>query len=139
MTPEKILIVDDEENERAGLAELVSSWGYRTEVASDGLDGLDKVSSWNPAIVITDLKMPRMDGLELLRRLAELPAPVIGILMTAQGSGEVGFQAGHAGAYDYIEKPINFTRLKAILRNATTHRSDQIEKEILKEQLKNKG
>jgi len=139
MTPEKILIVDDEENERAGLAELVSSWGYRTETASDGLDGLEKVTNWGPTIVITDLKMPRMDGLELLRRLAEMPSPVVGILVTAQGSGEVGFQAGHAGAYDYIEKPINFTRLKAILRNATSHRDDQIEKEVLKEQLKNKG
>ena len=55
---EKVLIVEDEENERTGMAELVSAWGYRTETAKDGLEGLEKVATWSPGIVITDLKMP---------------------------------------------------------------------------------
>jgi CheY-like chemotaxis protein len=54
MTQEKVLIVEDEENERSGLAELVSAWGYRTETARDGLEGLEKVAAWSPAIVLTD-------------------------------------------------------------------------------------
>src|ERR1041385_7035548 len=62
MNPEKVLIVEDEDNERTGLAELVSAWGYRTETARDGVEGLEKVSSWSPGIVITDMKMPRMTG-----------------------------------------------------------------------------
>src|SRR5665811_644465 len=60
MSHEKILIVEDEENERSGLAELVTSWGFRVETARDGAEGLDKATQWSPAIVITDLKMPRM-------------------------------------------------------------------------------
>ena len=66
MSQEKVLIVEDEDNERTGLAELISAWGYRTETAADGVEGLDKVNVWAPAIVITDLKMPRMTGMELL-------------------------------------------------------------------------
>ena len=67
MSQEKVLIVEDEENERTGLAELVSAWGYRVETAADGLEGLDKVTTWVPSIIVTDLKMPRMGGMELLR------------------------------------------------------------------------
>ena len=70
MSQEKILIVEDEENERTGLAELVSSWGYRAETARDGAEGLEKVASWSPSIVVTDMKMPRMGGLELLEKIA---------------------------------------------------------------------
>ena len=58
MLREKILIVEDEENERTGMAELLGAWGYETETAEDGVEGLAKVESWNPGIVITDLKMP---------------------------------------------------------------------------------
>ena len=74
MSHEKVLIVEDEENERTGLAELVSSWGYRTETARDGLEGLEKAAQWTPSIVVTDLKMPRMGGIELLERLGEQTA-----------------------------------------------------------------
>ena len=68
MTQEKVLIVEDEENERTGLAELVRAWGYETETASDGVEGLQAVEIWNPGIVITDLRMPRMDGMQLLEQ-----------------------------------------------------------------------
>ena len=88
-TPEKVLIVEDEENERSGLAELVSAWGYRTETAKDGLEGLEKVATWSPGIVITDFKMPRMNGMELLERIAEQPQRIAVILLTAQGSIDV--------------------------------------------------
>jgi YesN/AraC family two-component response regulator len=63
MSQEKVLIVEDEENERTGLAELISSWGYVAETARDGQEGFEKVTSWSPHIVITDLKMPRLGGL----------------------------------------------------------------------------
>ena len=60
---ERVLIVEDELHALAGLAELVSGWGYRTETARDGIEGLEKVAEWIPGIIVTDLKMPRMDGL----------------------------------------------------------------------------
>ena len=86
MNNEKVLIVEDEENERTGLAELVSSWGYSAETARDGQEGHEKVLAWSPSIVITDLKMPRLSGLELL----EIPSgwPVARLL--GQKSGLAG-------------------------------------------------
>ena len=67
----KVLIVEDEPNALAGLAELISGWGYRTETARDGIEGWEKALAWEPAIVVTDLKMPRMDGMGLLAKLSE--------------------------------------------------------------------
>jgi len=72
---EKVLIVEDEENERSGLAELISAWGYRTEIAADGVEGLEKIESWEPGIVVTDLKMCFPDA---MRALAD-PADRAGI------------------------------------------------------------
>ncbi|HEU5412388.1 MAG TPA: response regulator, partial [Candidatus Angelobacter sp.] len=117
-TQEKVLIVEDEENERTGLAELISAWGYRTETAKDGLDGLEKAATWFPGIVVTDFKMPRMDGMELLQRLSEQPQPVAVVLLTAQGSIDVAVDAMKSGAYDFIQKPVDPTRLRQILQNA---------------------
>ena len=66
----KVLIVEDEPHALMGLAELISGWGYRTETAHDGIEGWEKAVAWNPAIVVTDLKMPRLDGLGLLSKFA---------------------------------------------------------------------
>src|SRR5579884_4256330 len=86
----KVLIVEDEPNALAGLAELISGWGYRTETARDGMEGWEKILAWNPAIVVTDLKMPRLDGIGLLSRLAEegptFKSNTAVVLLTAQGS-----------------------------------------------------
>ena len=138
-TQEKVLIVEDEENARAGLSELVSAWGYRTETASDGLEGLEKVAGWSPGIVITDLKMPRMGGLELLERISNLPESIAVIVLTAQGSVEAAVAAMKSGAYDFIEKPVNAARLRTILQNASRLRRETVEKEVFKRELRDKG
>ena len=123
---EKVLVVEDELHARTGLTELIESWGYRAESAADGLEGLEKATSWGPAIVVTDLKMPRMDGMELLGRLAELPQRVAVVMLTAQGSIESAVEAMRMGAYDYLPKPVDPVRLKAILQNASQqHDEDQ--------------
>src|SRR6202158_896581 len=106
MNHEKILIVEDEENERSGLPKLLSSWGFRVETARDGAEVLDKATQWAPSIVITDLKMPRMGGIELLGHLAEQATTIAVILVTAQGTIDSAVQAMRMGAYDYITKPI---------------------------------
>ncbi len=120
----KVLIVEDEANARAGLAELVASWGYRTETASDGINGFDMVQRWSPDIVVTDLMMPRMDGLQLLDRISELPHPIAVVMVTAHGAVESAVQAMRMGAYDYLSKPIDPARLKSILRSAGEQISD---------------
>ncbi len=66
----RVLIVDDEENQRTGLASMVAAWGFITETACDGQEALEKLPEFGPHILITDLMMPRVDGFELLRRLA---------------------------------------------------------------------
>jgi DNA-binding NtrC family response regulator len=139
MTQERVLIVEDEENERSGLAELVSAWGYRTETARDGLEGLEKVAAWSPAVVLTDLSMPRMDGLELLDRLHGQPGGPKVILITGKGDVEIAVGAMKSGAYDFIEKPLNPSRLRAILQNASQLRGAENEKEALKRELRDKG
>jgi DNA-binding NtrC family response regulator len=139
MNREKILIVEDEENERTGLAELVSSWGYRAETARDGQEGLDKAVQWTPSIVITDLKMPRMGGLELLERLAEQTQAMAVILVTAQGTIDSAVQAMRLGAYDYITKPIDTQRLRSMLQNAATLLGTRAELETTRRKLRDTG
>jgi DNA-binding NtrC family response regulator len=139
MTQEKVLIVEDEENERLGLAELVSSWGYRTESAADGLEGWEKIVSWSPSIVLTDLKMPRMGGMELLERIAGQTQTIAVVLVTAQGTIDSAVQAIRMGAYDYIQKPIDTNRLKTILQNVASLRGAKVELEVTRRKLRDAG
>jgi len=139
MAQEKVLIVEDEENERTGLAELVSAWGYRTETAKDGVEGLEKVTAWSPGIVITDMKMPRMTGIELLERVAAQPQPIAVILLTAQGNIEIAVDAMKSGAYDFIQKPVDPSRLKAILNNAARQQGTERELEVTRRKLRDSG
>jgi DNA-binding NtrC family response regulator len=139
MNHEKILIVEDEENERTGLAELVSSWGYRSETARDGQEGLEKAEQWTPSIVITDLKMPRMGGLELLEKLGEQTQAMAVILVTAQGTIDSAVQAMRMGAYDYITKPIDTQRLRSMLQNACTLLGTRVELETTRRKLRDSG
>jgi DNA-binding NtrC family response regulator len=136
---EKVLIVEDEENERSGLAELITAWGYRTETARDGLEGLEKAAVWAPGIVLTDFKMPRMDGMELLARLAEQPQQIAVVLLTAQGNIDVAVDAMKAGAYDFIQKPVDTARLKQILQNAARQRGTTLELEVTRRKLRDTG
>ncbi len=139
MTQERVLIVEDEENERTGLAELVSSWGYRTDTAADGLEALEKVSTFAPSIVVTDVKMPRMGGIELAERLADLSTSVAVVMVTAQRTTETAFHAGRLGVQDYIEKPIDFRRLRSILTNIGEILHARTENETLRRSLRDKG
>src|SRR6266496_4002165 len=98
-----------------GLEQLVKNWGFIAEAAADGEEALEKVTTFRPAIVITDLVMPRMDGLALLRALQQQGADVTTLLLTAQGTVETAVEAMKEGAYDYLTKPIDLQRLKILL------------------------
>jgi len=141
MNQEKVLIVEDEENERTGLAELVSSWGYRVETAADGQEGWEKVARWSPSIIVTDLKMPRLGGMELLERLAENQTnqTIAVIVMTAQGTIDSAVRAMRMGAYDYITKPIDTDRLHTILEKASELLGTKVELEVHRRKLRDSG
>src|SRR5437868_5007000 len=139
MNHERVLIVEDEENERTGLAELIAGWGYRAETAKDGAEGLEKVSAWAPSIVVTDMKMPRLGGLELLEKLATDAQTMAVIVVTAQGTIDSAVQAMRMGAYDYITKPIDTNRLRTILQNASALLGTRAELELTRRKLRDAG
>jgi DNA-binding NtrC family response regulator len=139
----KVLIVEDEPHALMGLAELISGWGYQTETARDGIEGWEKAQAWEPAIVVTDLKMPRLDGIGLLQKLSEegagLGSHLAVVVLTAMGSIQLAVDAMRLGAYDFLQKPVDATRLKTILANATRQRETAIELEVARRRLRETG
>ena len=136
---ERVLIVEDEPAARVGLEQLVKSWGFVAESAIDGEDALGKVTSFRPAIVISDLVMPRMDGLSLLRALQQQGADVTTLLLTAQGTVETAVEAMKEGAYDYLTKPIDLQRLKILLDKIVERLETMREVKALRRQLRESG
>jgi DNA-binding NtrC family response regulator len=136
---ERVLIVEDDRAARTGLEQLVKSWGFVADSASDGEEALAKVTTFRPAIVITDLVMPRMDGLELLRTLQTQGADVSTLLLTAQGTVETAVEAMKEGAYDYLTKPIDIQRLKILLDKIVERLETLREVKTLRRQLREHG
>src|SRR3989442_5551663 len=124
---------------RVGVEQLVKSWGFVAESASDGEEALEKVTSFRPAIVITDLVMPRMDGLDLLRALQQQGADATTLLLTAQGTVETAVEAMKEGAYDYLTKPIDIQRLKILLDKIVERLETMREVKALRRQLRDHG
>jgi DNA-binding NtrC family response regulator len=139
LVSERILIVEDDGAARTGLEQLVKSWGFTADSASDGEEALEKVTSFRPAIVISDLVMPRMDGLELLRALQSQGADVTTLLLTAQGTVETAVEAMKEGAYDYLTKPIDIQRLKILLDKIVERLETLREVKALRRQLREHG
>jgi len=114
----KILIVDDEEPARQGLTALLARWGYDVDEAGDGQEALAKAAAGLPSVVVSDLVMPKMDGLELLRALkTDVPFASV-ILLTGQGSIDTAVTAMKEGAYDYLTKPVDVARLRLLIPKA---------------------
>jgi DNA-binding NtrC family response regulator len=111
----RILVVDDEVNARSALAELLQDEGFEVEMAADAFKALGKYQSFAPHAVVTDLKMPGMDGIELLRKIAAMDDPAPVVVMTAFGEVTSAVDAMRAGAADYLTKPINFDELLVVL------------------------
>ena len=136
---ERVLIVEDDGAARVGLEQLVRSWGFIADSACDGEEALEKVTSFRPAIVITDLVMPRMDGLALLRALPQVGADVTTLLLTAQGTVDTAVEAMKEGAYDYLTKPVDIQRLKILLDKIVERLETMREVKALRRQLREHG
>ena len=120
--PGRILIVDDEVNARSALAELLREEGYSVETAADGFKALPKLDDFAPDVIVTDLKMPGLDGLGLMRKALEQDVDRAVIVMTAFGAVETAVAAMRAGAADYLSKPINFDELLLVVERALERR-----------------
>ena len=131
----RVLIVDDEADSRDALAELTQRWGYDVQIASDGTEALRRAIEWHPDVILTDLVMPNMDGLWLLRALrAELPdCPVV--LLTGRGTIQTAVLAIREGAFDFIEKPLEVPRLRIVLERALEKKETMREVQLLRRRL----
>ena len=130
-----ILVVDDENVARSALSELLRDEGYDVHAAADGFKALGRIESWTPEVVITDLKMPGMDGMELMAKLRERLPGVSVIVMTAFGSVEGAVAAMQAGADDFLTKPIQLNHLLIVLARVLDHRRVRREADRLRSAL----
>ena len=121
MKQARILIADDEAAITTGLSAILEDAGYGVDVVADGQTALDALSAERYGVVLADLKMPKLDGLALLRELQQREIPTECIIITGQATVDSAVQAMQQGAYDYIEKPLNaekLNRLKALIPKA---------------------
>jgi DNA-binding NtrC family response regulator len=136
----KVLIVDDEVSQRAGLAGMVNAWGMAAETASEGAEALAKVANFSPDVIVTDLNMPGMDGYQFLEKLQEMGDAPPAIVLTAFGNIETGVRTVHElGAFWFLEKPVQSNVLQLLLRRAATHNSLRTTNRALERQLLYKG
>ena len=135
MDAHSILVVDDDNYIRLFLQETLEGKGYRVELAEDGKAALAKVKAEPPDLVLTDLKMPKMDGLELLQAINKLDQPPGVIIITAYGTVETAVKAMKEGAFDYLTKPFSITEIESRLSRYFEINSLRRENRHLKEQL----
>lgn len=131
----KVLIIDDERSIRKTLTEILSFEGYQVEEAADGSDGLRKLSDHHYDCIICDIKMPKVDGLEVLEKAMEVCPEVPFIMISGHGTIETAVDAVKKGAFDFISKPPDLNRLLITLRNALDKRSLVSETKKLKKKV----
>jgi len=136
MSKARILVVDDDAGSRRWVAKLLGQEGYDVEVASDGADALRILHERAPALIITDLSMPKMDGIELLTRVHESNPEIAMIVATGADNVTSAVAAMRAGALDYLTKPISVEALRLSVERTLAHRALSAEAENLSRQLR---
>jgi DNA-binding NtrC family response regulator len=135
----RILIVDDEANARAALSEILQEEGYATEVAADGFKGLGKLAEFLPDVVLTDLKMPGLDGIGFMEKAQVASPTTTFVVMTAFGSIPNAVLAVRKGAYDYLAKPLDFSVLLPVVERAVERAKLLAENSRLRDKLREKN
>ncbi|MGH7297711.1 MAG: sigma-54-dependent transcriptional regulator, partial [Polyangiaceae bacterium] len=131
----RVLVVDDEENIRLVLRTLLRKQGYDVEVADGGEAALAALEAFDPDVILTDVRMPRMGGLDLLGALKAKQHPATVIVMSAYGNVDLAIEAMKAGAYDYVSKPFKPDEIVLALRKAEERETLRRENRALKEQI----
>ncbi len=130
---EKILVVDDEESIRTSLAGILEDEDFSISFAMDGIMALDMVRKDTPDLVLLDIWMPRLDGLETLQKLKEMNPSLVVVMMSGHGTIETAVKSTKMGAYDFIEKPLSLEKLLVTVRNALGMKRLRSENESLRE------
>lgn len=130
-----ILIIDDEKAIRKTLSEILSFEGYKIDEASDGEEGLKKFKDRTYDVILCDIKMPKIDGIEFLQKAAESNPDVPIIMISGHGNIETAVEAVKTGAFDYISKPPDLNRLLITIRNAMDKSNLVSETKVLKKKV----
>lgn len=128
----RILVVDDEPRARQALVQLLEGEGYEVSAASDGFKALGVLRTWEPDVLLTDWRMPVMDGITLLKKAREEFPRIACVVMTAFGSVESAVEAMKAGADDYLTKPLNFDAVELVLQRCIARQEERRELETLR-------
>lgn len=131
----RILIIDDERSIRSTLREILEYEQYEVEEAQDGVEGLEKIQSGNFDLVFCDIKMPKMDGLEVLSQLQKNNSEIPVIMISGHGTVETAVDATKLGAFDFISKPPDLNRLLITVRNALDKKHLVVETKVLKQRV----
>ena len=115
----KILVIDDERSIRNSMKDILQYEGHEVVLAENGMEGLVSVKSEKPDIVFCDIKMPKMEGIEVLERIKEFSADAPVIMISGHGTIDTAIEAIRKGAYDFIEKPLDLNRILITIKNAT--------------------
>ena len=118
----KILVVDDNKETCDALTEIFAEQGYQTFSALSGRLALDTVKKKKPELVLLDIKMPKMDGIEVLKRIKKIDKDVVVVMITGYGALDTAKEAMRLGAYDYVTKPFDVDFIKAVIRDALSER-----------------
>jgi two-component system response regulator AtoC len=135
----RILVVDDEENIRLVLRTLLRKHGYEVEVADSGEAALALLDAFGPDVILTDVRMPKMGGMDLLATLKAKQYPATVIVMSAYGNVDLALEAIKAGAYDYVGKPFKPDEVVLALKKAEERETLRRENRALKEQIRNES
>ena len=135
----RVLVVENDVRLRNALAELIRSWGYEAESAPDGRQALEKISSFNPVLVVSDLRMPVMGGMDLLKQVRETRPGINFIMLTGHASIDEAVEATKLGAFNFLEKPLNPQRLQVELRNCLERQESERQLEVARRRLRDLG
>lgn len=137
--PARLLVVDDEARHAQALCETLSRCGYHVEETANPLEALAQLRQRIYDLLLTDLMMPSIDGIELLRQALVIDPNIIGILMTGHGTVDTAVESMKSGAYDYVLKPFNLSVVLPVLRRSLATRRLRIEHTTLMTQLKQRA
>ncbi len=134
----RILVIDDERSIRNTLKDILEYEKYEVDLAEDGLKGLEKIKSNEYDVVLCDIKMPGIDGIEMLEKLNDISSDVPVVMISGHGNIDTAVEAIKKGAFDFIEKPLDLNRLLITIRNAMDKSSLVTETKILKKKVSKK-
>jgi len=136
---QRVLVVEDDERVRSALVSLLDEWGYSADAASDGTAAWEKISASHPAVVVSDLQMPGLSGLDLLRKTREFSQSTSFVMLTGHGTIQNAVEATRLGAFDFLEKGTDPSRLQVVLRNCLDRHESERQLQIAHRKLRDLG